>query len=119
MAIYVIHIDKAPISSQRAPVVYIGRNPRYGNPIYGNPFYLFKYGDRQLVLAHYRRWLSNVLPINDNLFEAFARLVFLALHGDLYLACHCAPDLCHGDVIKEYIEAALAERLAVINEDRS
>lgn len=66
---------------------------------FGNPYHLGKDGDRQVVLQKYREYFYRRCA-ND---PEFRRRV-LALKG-LRLGCWCAPMLCHGMVIVEYIES--------------
>ena len=73
--------------------VYIGRNSRFGNK-----FRIGKDGNRDQVIAKYRRWLWNRLK-NDVKFEQAIN----ELRGKR-LGCYCAPKPCHGDVIKAYLD---------------
>lgn len=88
-------------------VVYIGRTncgiP--GSPL-GNPF---KPSDnspeaRAVCIEQYRAWLLSQ-PKNSNAWHELRRLKSLARRGDLYLLCWCAPQSCHGDIVKTVIEA--------------
>lgn len=73
--------------------VYIGRPSKWGNP-----FRLADYGnDRQLVLKAYRYWLWR--PAQKALRVAARK----ELKGKR-LGCYCAPEACHGDVLREVIE---------------
>jgi hypothetical protein len=58
---------------------------------WGNPFILDEDGDRETVIAKYAR---HYLPHKVRL-----RAELAALRGKA-LACHCAPEPCHGDVLK-------------------
>lgn len=87
--------------------VYIGRTmPGIpGSPL-GNPF---KPSDgsftaRTACIERYRGWLLSQ-PQNGNAWHELRRLKSLARRGDLYLLCWCAPQSCHGDVVKTVIEA--------------
>ena len=75
--------------------------------LFGNPFYLGKDGDRVTVLAKYREYFNKRVQEDAD----FKRRV-LALRG-MRLGCHCAPKLCHGGIIAEYIELYYAARDAV------
>lgn len=68
-----------------ADAVYIGR----GSP-YGNPFVIGTDGDRDGVIAAYRRWLATQSELVSH------------VRADLAgrdLVCFCAPAPCHGDVL--------------------
>jgi hypothetical protein len=75
--------------------VYIGR----GSP-FGNPFVIGPHGDRAAVIEAYRQHLKVRLHMDP----AFHHKL-MALKGKR-LGCFCAPEACHGDVIKQYIESA-------------
>lgn len=68
--------------------VYIGR-PGF----WGNPFEIGKDGTREDVIRKYREWIVNQPDKLKRLPE---------LKGKV-LACWCAPQACHGDVLVELI----------------
>lgn len=69
--------------------VFIGRPS-----IWGNPFLLGWAGDRETVIAMYRRWIVQQPHLMARLHE---------LRGKR-LGCFCKPDkACHGDVLVELI----------------
>ena len=72
--------------------VYIGR----GSP-FGNPFRIGKDGTRDEVIKKYREWFYKRLT--DPWFSDKVH----SLKGKV-LACWCKPDVCHGDIIVEYLE---------------
>lgn len=76
--------------------VYIGRPSKWGNP-----FEIGKDGNRAEVIAKYRRWI-HTQP------ELLAEVH--TLHGKT-IACWCAPQACHGDVLAELAAIAAAERM--------
>lgn len=88
-----------------AASVYIGRAMpgRKGSPL-RNPFKLAKGESRDACLLKYRRWLRD-LPADSPQWQEIARLAQMARSGDLVLLCWCAPEKCHGDVIREIIAA--------------
>ena len=58
------------------------------------------------VLMWRTSWMSReviVLPAFIALVGGWALLATLAQRGDLELACWCAPEACHGDVIKRVL----------------
>ncbi len=79
-------------SRHRIPVgaIYIGRPSKWGNPFAIGPD-----GSREKVLAKYRAWLTT----QPALIEAAKRE--LTGHD---LVCWCAPQACHGHVLREVIE---------------
>lgn len=87
------------ISSKEPYDVYIGRFNRWKGlkqSPYANPFKVGKDGTREEVIGKFREWLL-----------AQPELVQRAkkeLKGKV-LGCWCKPDLCHGDVIAEIVDA--------------
>ncbi|MCK5346655.1 MAG: DUF4326 domain-containing protein [Candidatus Heimdallarchaeota archaeon] len=77
---------------------YIGRP----SPL-GNPYTINKHGTREVVVELYRLWLPEALKNNDKVKEQYEKIKALNLKGNINLICWCAPNLCHGDVIKEMI----------------
>ena len=75
--------------------------------LFGNPFHLGKDGDRTTVLAKYREYFYKRVDEDPE----FKQKV-LALRG-LRLGCWCAPLLCHGAIIAEYVENYYFAREAV------
>ena len=73
--------------------VYIGR----GSP-FGNPFVIGKDGTREEVLEKYRVYFYERIA-RDSKFK----MMVLSLRGKT-LGCFCKPKLCHGDIIKEYLD---------------
>ena len=93
--------------------VYIGRAmPRQGltgSPL-GNPYKLGPGDERAAVIARYAEWLDARLEdATSPQAREMARLTDLARAGDLVLLCWCAPETCHGDVIKARIEVRQEE----------
>lgn len=72
--------------------VYIGRPSKWGNP-----FVIGRDGSRIQVIDKYREWVLCRQDLLDALHE---------LKGKR-LACWCAPQPCHGDVLVELIDALL------------
>lgn len=71
--------------------VYIGRNPKFGETTWGNPFKLTNGVTREQAVAQYREWIQNQPYLMEKL---------PGLRG-LRLGCHCAPQLCHGNVLAQ------------------
>jgi hypothetical protein len=78
--------------------LYIGRANRYAglpeSPL-ANPHKARDYG-RGSTLPHYRRWLWQRIQADDPAVLAALR----AIDEQTVLVCWCAPNPCHGDVIK-------------------
>jgi len=84
----------------KGPGVYIGRPSVFGNPF---PVQM----GREACIARYKDYLHEVMndDIGSPLKRAMRELIARAKAGEnLYLVCYCAPQACHGDVIKAYIE---------------
>lgn len=73
--------------------VYIGRGS-----IFGNPYEIGIDGTREQVITRYKKWFYFML--RDKRFKEEV----LKLKGKK-LVCFCKPQLCHGDVIVEYLDS--------------
>ena len=78
---------------------YIGR----GNPL-GNPYIIGKDGTREEVIIKYRNWMISEGIYNPTIRKEFIRLHKLAQTQPVNLVCFCAPQACHGDIIKAILE---------------
>lgn len=86
--------------TDRGVSVYIGRPT-----ILGNPFVIGKDGTREEVLQKYRRWLwGEIQSGNERVMAELKRLATMASESDLILSCWCAPEPCHGEIIRSAIE---------------
>ena len=74
--------------------VYVGRPTKWGNP-----FRLKREADRQEVLANYRDYM--MLTVQGQKLQGEAKI---ELRGKV-LGCHCAPKMCHADVLAEIANA--------------
>lgn len=84
--------------------VYIGRGSRWGNPFTTktNTKTEFIVATTEDSVALYKEYLidlirKGIITIDD----------LLALNGKR-LGCFCKPKICHGDVIKEFVDLAIA-----------
>lgn len=68
--------------------VYIGRPSKWGNP-----FVIGKDGDRPEVIRKYEEYLISNKDLMKDLPELKGKVI----------ACWCAPQACHGDVLKKYV----------------
>jgi hypothetical protein len=87
-------------SNQRPQEVYIGRPS-----VFGNPFVIGRDGTREDVVEKYREWFH--AQDSAEWVRELRQLLRNARHSDLNLVCWCAPQACHGDVIKQYLEGYL------------
>ncbi|MDP9120130.1 MAG: DUF4326 domain-containing protein [Acidobacteriota bacterium] len=70
--------------------VYIGRPSKWGNP-----YVIGRDGTREQVIAKYRAWVLRRPELVAALSE---------LRGKV-LACWCAPQPCHGDVLVDLVQS--------------
>lgn len=87
---------------------YIGRPSPLGNPF--SPLVgtkaEFKVGTRDEAVDKYKIWLEDRLDSDNPTTRAFMTLLEeYERVGELTLVCWCVPDRCHGEVIKELLEA--------------
>lgn len=75
--------------------VYVGRPT-----MFGNPFVIGKDGNREQVIAKYKVWFMGKVQTDLRFAKAVEQL------KGQNLACWCAPQACHADVIIEYLEGA-------------
>jgi hypothetical protein len=85
--------------------VFIGRGP--GGMVakvpgthgyFGNPFALRRESERELVLEQYRAYFDHRVSMDPTFVEELKKL------KGKRLGCFCAPALCHGSVIVEWVE---------------
>jgi Domain of unknown function (DUF4326)/YspA, cpYpsA-related SLOG family len=78
--------------------VYVGRPTVLGNP------YTLKEYTRTHAIARYRIWLRQQWPLQGEVHAALQQLACrYKERGELTLACWCAPQRCHADVIREAV----------------
>lgn len=81
------------------PGVYIGRPS-----LLGNPFVIGKHGNREEVVEKYKEFFYDQLGKSRPFADEIDRITNIyRTTGALTLICWCAPELCHGDVIRDYI----------------
>ncbi len=89
-------IDMRVVHCKHEPYdVYIGRPSKWGNP-----YVIGKDGDRDEVISKYEMYIM-CHP------ELFAELQ--ELEGKV-LGCWCAPQECHGDILKIMVEDRIWEK---------
>ena len=86
--------------------VYIGRaTAGIKGSVLGNPYKIGRDGAREEVIEKYDRWLSRELTERGDAYSELRRLTEIARTGELVLVCWCAPEKCHGEIIKSEIES--------------
>jgi hypothetical protein len=123
--IRVVHINTPP--ERNAYRVYIGRKFRRheASPL-GNPHKLKRGGDREAAIEGFRHTLFNAFQSCGSasqtreqadmvrevmrLAELEAKRTEFGHHAVIELACWCAPETCHGDVIADYVRNIIAAR---------
>ena len=93
------HVINMKHASDLAGAVRIDRRT-----VWGNPYRIGADGDRATVIARYRRELWRRIEAGE------IALADLAALSGKTLACWCAPEPCHGDVLARAAEWA-ARRL--------
>lgn len=87
--------------------VYIGRGSPYGNPYshMDGTQALYRVATRDEAVDKYRHYILLRRQHNEVFAKQLTELANKAKQGDLNLVCFCAPKRCHGDVLKELLEA--------------
>ena len=80
--------------------IYIGRPT-----LLGNPFIIGKDGSREEVIAKYKIWLTEQYASNPAMKKTIDKIVVMNTCQDVTFICWCAPEACHGDELKAFIEA--------------
>lgn len=77
--------------------------------VLSNPFIMVNYQtDRPKVMASYKKYFHERVKKAGDFRNAIKQLYKWAKDGeDIHLVCFCAPEACHGDIIKEFIEGVL------------
>ncbi len=97
-----MHTRVVNVTSGEPYDVYVGRahggrglGPSFRRSDWYNPFVIGKDGEREEVIQKYERYLLDERP---DLVERLPEL-----KGKI-LACWCAPEVCHGDVLARLAE---------------
>lgn len=94
--------------------IYIGR----GSPL-GNKYRIGTDGDRPTVIAKYRDWITQQIKLREPVvMTELNRIYDLACESSVNLICFCAPQACHGDVIKELILRRMKRRNIINNSEK-
>lgn len=86
-------VNKYKVSMSDPDVVYIGRGS-----VWGNPYIIGVDGTREEVVAKFGKLLWNLMKSGS-----ITKKDLLSLDGKR-LACYCAPQACHGDMIKRAVK---------------
>ena len=73
----------------------------------GNPYAIGPDGDRGTVIERYRHWLTARIAERDPV----VCTALLGIRQDQPLSCHCAPALCHAEIIAEVLDGGVQNRL--------
>jgi hypothetical protein len=99
---------------QEVPKPYVAVPIDRSTPL-GNPFKIGPHGTREKVVELYEFRLEAVIHgalSRPDFRQALTALVELAReNGNIALICHCAPEPCHGDVLKRYLDQLIGESL--------
>lgn len=92
--------------------VYIGRGSIFGNPFdfrcSNHPQVIYHLDSREKCVESYKFHFLKMLKDDSNFLNGVNDMVEkLKSGGCVNLVCYCAPEKCHGDVIKEYLEESL------------
>ncbi|QNO00135.1 hypothetical protein psageK4_102 [Pseudomonas phage psageK4] len=97
-----IVVNKYKVNMDDPDIVYIGRGSKWGNP------YSHKDGTRaqyrvstvHQAIMEYRKYLWSQIS------DGFITLEMLKELDGKRLACYCAPNPCHGNIIKQAVQWA-------------
>lgn len=86
---------------KKYPRVFIGRGS-----VLGNPYHITPTRTREQVIELYHDWFAKkLMDLDEDVMNAMADIIELEKeHGRVDLQCFCAPQACHGDVIKMYLQ---------------
>lgn len=91
---------------------YIGRSSRAPSPL-GNPYVITPACPRDLAISSYKIYIQKEINLNNPaIVKELTRISKTLISGkDVLLRCYCKPPKdCHGRIIKEIVERALAKR---------
>ena len=106
-------VNKSKHIGNQETDIFIGRGSVFGNPYTGSKELsktkaLFQCENREEALSKYREYISEKLSSKDKtICDAFNKLYKRTLKENINLVCYCKPKDCHGDIIKEIIDAKI------------
>ena len=91
---------------------YIGRGSALGNPYTSKPLAntkaQYQCATPEESISSFRKYLLEKIKQKDKEICAALNAIWKkAKEGDVNLVCFCAPNCCHGDVVKEVVESKL------------
>lgn len=91
---------------------YIGRGSVMGNPYHSkdsdHPQALYKVENTEEAIEGYEKYLKYSYFNDTSINKVMKELIDRELNDeDTNLVCYCAPNKCHGDVIKKFVENAV------------
>jgi len=93
---------------------YIGRGSVMGNPYHHkeskHPQALYKVETVGEAIGGYEKYFLYEYFNNIEIYKVIKELIDRELDDqDVNLVCYCAPDKCHGDVIKKFVEDSASQ----------
>lgn len=74
-----------------------------------NPYFITDESQRDNNITQYSVWFHERITYSPSMKAEICRLMSqLKKHKLLILGCNCAPKKCHGDIIKNFLEANLS-----------
>lgn len=92
--------------------VYVGRGSVLGNPYTSKDLAtskaIYEVNSKEEAIRSYREYLSvNITSGDNHICDELNRIYTMALKGNVNLVCYCKPKDCHGDIIKDIVNAKL------------
>lgn len=108
-----IHVVNKKYHSPSDQDIYIGRGSGLGNPYTSLPLAktkaMYQCKTKEEAVEKYRIWLDKAVRSKDSdVQKKLLEIYNKAKKGNVNLVCYCAPNACHGDVIKEKIEKMIS-----------
>ena len=106
--ITVLHYNRQGKKDPSGIYFYIGRYNRRYNLIasnLANPYYIGEHGTRTEVVEKYKIWIIDAYKRKGIVTNEINWLIDLHKQNkNIFLLCWCAPQACHGDVLKDMVE---------------
>ena len=101
-------VNKTTYASSTPYQVYVGRGSVLGNPYTSKNLdktkAKYQCANKEEALSNYRKYLLEKIKDNDkDICDELNAIFMLAVKHKCDLVCYCAPNKCHGDIIKEII----------------
>jgi hypothetical protein len=88
---------------------YIGRGSKLGNPFTHLPLEgtkaQYHVESREEAVSEYEKWIEEkIAEKDDKVLRGLEEIKkVLAEYGEVNLVCYCAPQSCHGDILKKIL----------------